>query len=171
MPHVRCTRTHAIVDESASLPSDHGPSPEPSACGPHEPSPRWFRRIQSTHFGKREDRGDPGAGTMATHAVSYDNGGGGGPVLRSCSLILSSTGFSLLLMLLPPRAACTARRVRVGRNSRPGLCRRRMEDWCPRRRGSWGDDGLSNTIATAFARYEFTYCCCDETTDRTESVL
>ena len=54
-PHVRSARTHTIVDGSASFPSDHGPSPEPSASGPHEPSPRWFRRIQSTHFGKRED--------------------------------------------------------------------------------------------------------------------
>ena len=41
-----------------------------------------------------------------------------------------------------------------------------MEDWCPRRRGSWGDDGLSDAIATAFARYEFTYCSSEETTDR-----
>ena len=103
---------------------------------------------------------------MATHAVSYD-GGSAGPAFKSCSLILSSTGFSPLEMLpLLPRAACTARRVRVGRTSRPGLCRRRMEDWCPRRRGSWGDDGLSDTIATAFARYEFTYFSSDETTDR-----
>ena len=68
---------------------------------------------------------------------------GSGPALRSCSLIWSSTGISPLAM--PPS---TDRRVRVCRNSRPGLWPRRMEDWGTRRRGRWGDDGLSDAIAT-----------------------
>jgi len=75
------------------------------------------------------------------HHNSYDDGGG--PALRSCSLIWFSTGISPLAM--PPS---TDRRVRVCRNSRPGLWPRRMEDWGTRRRGRWGDDGLSDAIAT-----------------------
>jgi hypothetical protein len=105
-PHVVSARTHASVDESASLRSEGSPAP-------HDPSSRrWLRRIQSTHPGYRGDGGDPAAaGTIATHAVSYADGVGASP-LRSRSLIAAALSSCLLPRSSTPAACEPVRRAR-----------------------------------------------------------
>jgi hypothetical protein len=70
MFHVFNARMHANVEETASLPSEHG-SRWPS---PQEPSLCWFCSIHSTNRGKCGAWVAPFAGTIATQAVSYDDG-------------------------------------------------------------------------------------------------
>lgn len=84
--HFSSARTHANVDKRISLLAD-----DPKSLISQDPFSCWFCSIHSTHWGKHGVWEEPCKGTIATHAVSY--GDGGNSTLWRCFLILASRSF------------------------------------------------------------------------------